>query len=1547
MDKSTKAFAVVLAIAFVMSFAFVNVYANDDDVSADSTAVVIDHSETYHSGEKFDLDKDYILNPGVVLTFEAGSYLVIDALKDISIKGNLASGFDFKEGAIVKVVYTDYSETNYVDEDTTVSINGKLTYDIALDITKSPMTVDASFTIDDGTIVVVNEVAYNFKETVMTLDGTVNVVRDDAGSQSVESADIDFTLKSKGIKASNEDFVIGEVTKIDIDFDVSADLKDGKDKKTVTVKGDCIISAISQGVAIDISEKADLTVGIQGLKDIDVSNIASLADVIPYLDGSLDGSIEVSADVENIKINDAKYTYKATCSNDAIKITDELKIGSIAVNFGEESGIIKNIVEKGAFDLELGSFLNLFSMRNFLAIQTFILSYQPSMAAPALEEYYVGYLAPICPDGFNVQMLVKSMIAQIPEESLPQIAMGPAFVLFMFGLEEKDYTSECQKAYDSIEKVGPVSDVLAYSEAYGKLVSAVMTGIDDPKPMTLAASCEFSVGEVSATSAKGYSMLFEGMSVQASIDSNKITAGFDVGAITAKATNDTLQCEIDIPAYGADIVISEDLISLDANLEGDFGVTYNGRYEGGLISIVSKMNGIDADYSFDLTDKGYTVKESTVISSMDFEYNSYVVKVGKITEKDEIEYTYGNLSDIFSLRNLDYIVDFLMNYNDPTLYRAATIEVAMDIYYTAFPTSEVEQEIRQFVADIPDEYMTEVGICSEYILYVFQKDGLNLKDECEKIKKGKDMETAEGIIDYVEEVSSLLFRELSGIKEVEFPELTSKYSFDLGEIDATIEGETLKFYGISYSENIAKGDISAKATFKGLDFKYEDESMAAVVILPKVIAEASIKDETITASYEIDGDLEFTYDDKDNEINSYSIALTGIDVTDEVSLKDGKLTLKGTESINEVFAWFDDGDSYTAAEFAVYGAESKVSMTLDLKTLINSLIKDGVPNIVTDGEYKVSVDGVFYNQVMPEIGKHKSMKAAIDGLSIDMKASTEGNNYTISGTCAVDGAYYTDANVSYSLKKISSKVDIKDGQGSAEVKGNANVFLFENGQEVTKAKFSNIDVKCDVIPADIDALYPGFEVKPTSVSVQIAVTNEGITTDLGTVTMSGDFGADDLQFVSDKTTIYGNYTGLGALDTAKGEIQGLVIIPSNDDVTAIKFDVATITFVDKNGAKMEATVTPQDKDKVMLYDFVMSGENVMYNPEHSIEGMLFYSILTGGYYYDFAKKTTITGDVPLIWQEIDLDEDVSGKVYTEVGIVYNDDEEIAVSFEGALLCVDYDKVGGTPFSIIPAPGYKLSGVYNGFEVDANGNVTINEDIISTESIGLEYTLTIDGVATKVQYGSVFEKTYTGPNEPLWYVDNDGRAHGKVVNGTFTMTYRHLGDLELKSVFGTRVGAPDGGNLAKVDDVAFFTESNGVPFAVENKVGVRFLIYDLPGQIYKYSAVEDGKIDGNKAYQIHGNDACRIFIPIDSVDASVYHVVNGTPLLMATQIFYDADTDQVFASVEVSGYSTFYVEEFNHGEGGSDNTMMYIIIAVVIIVVIAIIAVVLSKKKQTA
>ena len=116
MDKRMKAtLAVALALAFVLAFAVANT-DTETDASGENITVVIHESQTYHDGDTFELNADYQLEPGVVLTFEAGSILTIDALTPWSIEGKEGSGFFFKEGSKVLLTALIFSKENVIQQ---------------------------------------------------------------------------------------------------------------------------------------------------------------------------------------------------------------------------------------------------------------------------------------------------------------------------------------------------------------------------------------------------------------------------------------------------------------------------------------------------------------------------------------------------------------------------------------------------------------------------------------------------------------------------------------------------------------------------------------------------------------------------------------------------------------------------------------------------------------------------------------------------------------------------------------------------------------------------------------------------------------------------------------------------------------------------------------------------------------------------------------------------------------------------------------------------------------------------------------------------------------------------------------------------------------------------------------------------------------------------------------------------------------------------------------------------------------------------------------
>jgi hypothetical protein len=1566
MDKKMKAFcAVVFAIAFVASFAAVFAVA-DTEVSGED-ATVITESKTYTDGEQFDLNTDYVLESNVVLTFKEGAILYMDMTKPFSIKGNSGSGFIFEEGAQVVMEFLSEEEFNEIEEYTSIVMEGKVTYNVSIDITKTPMKVSMEMTIDNGTKATVNGVNYNFTKTSASITADVDMPTSAIASGTPLSeikGSISGTVNvsSDGIKigADGMDTISIDKIKLNASYDMKTPGSSGTDKITVSLKGDFDAGVSDKDVTIKATENFDISVGIQGLKDnIDWSKPETLKNVIPFINGTMSSSITVDSNADGaVVIKNANLSHSANFSNEQVKMSASISFDSIKIDGDAVDMTIDKTSYTEDITLELGSFMELLSGRNIVGTAIFMFAYIPDPTAgrTTIEDFFVSYLQPICPDGFAIRPYVHSAVASIPDESAGYVAMPFAYILFFFQLDQKNFETECAKIASTITETGPVSKFVAYTDKVSDLITSVVTGVDDYKHMSIDAKCSFVLGKISAdgTTEQGtYAMTWDGFKANAGLTDNSISADAWFGGIEISADTKEYNVTASTPSFSADATLGSKS-SVGCNIDGDLSVSYKGKAEVGAPNFDFAFKGIDYDFNISADDRTLEISLNDAIKSFELAFDDFNMTSGKISVSEKFTYDVGSYPDLFSLRNLDYLVEFIFSGYDPAMSEAAVRTVLNDIFYTAFPEPETEDYIEQIIASMDEPTLATVGGSCEYVLFVFNKENVNLEKLCSDVKAGiKNFDSIEGKIDYFEQVSQKIGAVMSGIDDYQSPSFTYNYSAAIGTIDATYRGQAITFYGAASSISI-DDDMEIKTSFEGLDLSVSEEGYKVDLVLPSISSSSVISTDKITGSMTIKGDLIASFIDKDYEKDSFEISIEGIDTSEAFTIDENKVTIDTKESIGEVFLMFDGADDISSV-FKASGASSKVSgeLDVDIESVIEAIISGDISelNIEANLDSSVSIKGAFYTQSIPGDG---DMKAAIDNCSVSGKFTYNQDGITTNGKMTVEGAYMMNEDRLIEIDNLTITADLANDTGTADLKGDLKAAMFEAGQAVRIVTAEDVAVSGNIVPADYDDEFaPSFTFEPTAVSTNLKFWDYGIVTDLGKVVMT-DFKDGDYQFEAEEATVSGNYIEGGELKSINGYIKGIAIIPSNDGESVLKYKESSITYVQTDGAQADVTTVPDESRKAVKVDFKTSGTGIMYYSDTVNIDMLYYMILRGGYYEDFKTELTIAGDVPLVLNYINLEaQSIEGKAYVKDGsVILADDARIDVEFVGALLCVDCGKTGGPQLSIIALPGYDLDpNSYIGFTVDANNNV---EPIyigyvadLYAKSNGKTYNITIDGAKDTAQYGSVYSRAFTGGDAPLWLVDKDGNMCGYVLQDKFILYYDVVGDLELTSVFGTKVVPAEPGTIVKTDAEGFFVQNNGHSFIVQNKAGVRFNVDGaVPLETLKFSASET-KYDGHKAFEIKGNYEARIDLPISTVDAFVYHVINDTAVPMVTDVYYDLENDQYYASIYASEYSVYYIEENNHDGGSGDNMIMYIAIAVVVIVLIAIIFFALSRKKKAS
>ena len=1569
MDKKMKAFcAVVFAIAFVASFTAVFAVADTEVSGADAT--VITESKTYKDGEQFDLNTDYELNSNVVLTFQEGAILYIDMTKPFSIKGNSGSGFIFEEGSIVNMEFLAEEEVNEIEEYTSIVMNGKVSYNVSIDITKSPMKVSMEMTIDNGTKATVNGLNYDFTKTSASITADVDMPTKELASGTPLS-EIKGSIKgtvnvsSDGIKIGNDGMNTISIDKIKLDasFEATTPGSSGTDKITIALKGDFDAAVSDKDITVKATEKLDLTCGIQGLTDnIDWTNPETLKDVIPFINGTASGSVTANTNNDGeIEIKNASISYSADFSDKEVKLSSSASVDSLKIVGDEVTMTVGKTAISEDVTLELGSFMEVLSGRNVMATAIFMFTYipEPTQAKATIENFFVAYLQPICPDGFAIRPFVHSAVASIPDEQAGYAAMPFAYILYFFQLEQMNFEMECAKIASTITETGPVSKFVAYTDKVGDLISTVVTGVDDYEHMTIDAKCTFEIGEVAAdaTTEQGiYAITWDGFKVDGGLTDDSISAGIWFGGLTVSADTKEYLVSVTTPSVSAECTLGKES-SIECTIEGDLAVSFKGKAEVGAPAIDLAFNGIAYDFNIVADDRTLQISLNDSIKSFELTFDDFEMTSGKISSTEIFTFDIGSFPDIFSLRNLDYLVEFAFGGYDPTKNAEAIDTVLSDIFYTAFPEPETKQYIQQLIASMDEQTLTTVGGSCQYILFVFSKEGVSLEQTCSTIRDGiKDFDSIEGKIEYFEQVAKKFGEVMSGVEDYEEASFTYEATTSVGQIDAAYRGQQITFYGASSSITI-DDTLTMDSSFDGLELKVVEDGYQVELVLPSIESSTYISADKITTDLEIDGDFIASYIDKDFERSSFEISIADISTDDTFTIADNKLTIVGKESVGEVYLMFDGVSEFgdVSAYFVLNGADLKTSAELDINvdSLIEAIISGDFSKLDIEAsvDESASISGAFYSQNVPG---DRSMKAAIDELSISGKVTYDKDGAAGNVKITVEDAYEMDENMLIEIDNLTVTADVANDTGTADLKGDVKVAQFEAGQAVRIVMVNDIAVSGNIVPADDASEFaPAFTFEPTAASAGLQSWDYGIVTNLGKIVMTS-YKDGDYQFEADEATVSGNYTGYGDLKSISGTIKGIVILPANDGSTAIRYKESSITYVEKDGAQADVTTVPDETRGVVKVDFKTSGTGIMDYSDTVNYDMLYYMILRGGIYEDFTKEITVTGDVPLLLNSFDLTQQkITGKVYSQLGFIrISEDTSLRVMFLGALLSIDCGKTGGPVFGIIAKPGYDLNPqTYEGFTVDANNNVIPGFDYegfasLSTESTGKTYNITIDGGKDTVQYGSEYTRAFTGGNEPLWLVDKDGKVYGAVIDSTFYLDYFVVGDLELTSVFGSRVAAGESGSIVKTDSEGFFVTPNGNDFIVENKAGVRFNIDADALSTLKFSAVET-TYDGHKAFEIKGNDEARIDMPIGTVDAFVYHVINGTAVPMVTEVYYDLENDQYYASIYASEYSVYYIEENNHDGGSSDNMMMYILIAVVVIILLVIIVFALTRRNKAS
>lgn len=211
----------------------------------------------FGDGEWAEIAGNVILHPGVTITFEAGSVLVID--ESFSIAGGEGSGFSFEEGSSIYVSDTEMD----VPDDLNLTINGKIAYrigDFGVGAQSETISVLAALTIDKGTAIASDSLKMTFDDG---FSATARITMDmpDTGILGMLLGGIDLDTMEADVEIKTGSVSVAYAG-IELDLDGTAtahvSVKESSAGSDIEVdwKGECAVTSENGGM--DCSSEAKL-----------------------------------------------------------------------------------------------------------------------------------------------------------------------------------------------------------------------------------------------------------------------------------------------------------------------------------------------------------------------------------------------------------------------------------------------------------------------------------------------------------------------------------------------------------------------------------------------------------------------------------------------------------------------------------------------------------------------------------------------------------------------------------------------------------------------------------------------------------------------------------------------------------------------------------------------------------------------------------------------------------------------------------------------------------------------------------------------------------------------------------------------------------------------------------------------------------------------------------------------------------------------------------------------------------------------------------------
>ena len=921
---------------------------------------------------------------------------------------------------------------------------------------------------------------------------------------------------------------------------------------------------------------------------------------------------------------------------------------------------------------------------------------------------------------------------------------------------------------------------------------------------------------------------------------------------------------------------------------------------------------------------------------------------------------FDSIYEILSLQNLAKMYAYYsegFDAEDTKAYIEAFMIPAALIYFEDDPM--MAGILAAAIASLPDQALMPYGFLCGYFLEVADEKSVNIISEFKRIY---DDLGDKSFTEYVNKCVEYLVGVVYDVDDFQIP--TTRMNFDItidrilytdGFDEAFIEGFELRA-----SEHADATDYTTKVLIGfdaiGADMGHDAGEAVTQIYMGETWIEAGITSDGLYIDIGFDGDMTYRMDtpypsgpsidfsaenlsiDLGIEIGSTGFEIAAVIDADEIAYYgDFAFTVQDLYLNNKLYIEFPEAhmaEVYEAVMALYLMVRESPESIGDFFEMLNDA-RDAVAEIMDVKPEQINImetlDAKIKKMSYSNVGfsVYDATYAATEKVTASFECGLKGDKQVFEGGFEIgDGTYATYDGEESANQMMVSKVKFGLGYDFDAAKllltatGNASAAIASGG-DINKV-YAIDDMKAEAEIPD------GGLMKLTALSGDFSITDFGVVVEFPDI----EYDFNEHKIISDEAKIYGFNTNRDMpIGKVSGKAEGVTFHMDGFEFLHVDVDYVEVTMegIQENSITLKQTLTPNTIVKEIEVDGVFHYE-LLYN-NSTLNMLLDQSHIT-----EYSKYVTKGDGMVLINLFNSEKHALDGTIYVTY-LIKTDSANLRLDTTGCAFGYD-----GSRMTLKALPHFTLDPMsYDGFTINDDGTVVpaIGATILSASARGEEFTLTYNGVSQEVRFMSTVSMPVGEGTVAI--IDEDGNSYGTITDGTWVYRYDFVGDLEVKSVMASKISVAKDTKVISDSDAVYFDGPEGDYdyVQVQLKSGNSAVFYS--GDVMDVGTVKVSIVPlGDNAYAIDSNADFIIWMPVESDDAVLYHVVNGQKERMVGVIAYE--DGQKYLVCSLTSFSKFILDD----DASKDKDYMYLAaLAVVIIVALALCVPLYMKKRKTA